>query len=154
MTCVAWDGRLLAVDGQTTFADQIADLDTNKLHRVNHPTRGLMVAGLSGSCPYFAKWLWEIEQGGFSASVAEIEHGQGLFVDRGGLCWEVQAAGTWERVQRYAATGSGAMLAYTVLRDGGSAVDAVRFAIRHSTTCGGTIRVYDPASNVIAVIKP
>jgi hypothetical protein len=153
MTCIAWDGRLLVADGQITFGDQIADLDAAKLHRLSHPTHGPMIAGLSGSCALWAKWLNEIEGSGFSASVAEIDTAEGLFVDREGRCWEVQTAGTWERVKRYAATGSGATFAYTVLRDGGSAVDAVRCASRHSTTCGGTIRIYDPASNVVVALR-
>lgn len=152
MTVIAWDGRLLVADSRISAGDQIITDDGEKLHHLTHPVRGPMIAGLSGSTRYWAKWLNVIEGQSFGEPVGAGEtyqHGQGLFVDRSGTCWEAQTDGTWEEVATYSTQGSGGLLANTVLRDGGDAVEAVRFACRHSMSCGGTIRVYCPASNVI-----
>jgi 20S proteasome alpha/beta subunit len=155
MTCLAWDGRYLVADGRSTLGDLIADDDVRKLRHINHPDHGPMVAGLCGQNRYFEKWLEAIEVGGFSAYLGSTESDVvgGFFVDRGGRCWEVDGDGTWIQVTSFSASGSGAVLAYPILRDGGSALDAVRFACRHSTSCGGTIRVYCPRSHVIVALK-
>lgn len=153
MTCVAWDGRLLAVDSLSTCGDQILHDDANKLHRLTHPEHGIMIAGIAGATSIMAHWLQCIEKEGFGAEAGDMDDAQGLFVSRDGRCWTNHPNGTPIFNHSYATTGSGGLLANTVLRDGGDAIQAVRFAIRHSTTCGGPIRVYCPSSGVIARIK-
>jgi len=153
VTCIAWDGRWLAADGLSTCGDQIINDDAVKLFRVHHPDHGPMMAGLAGMVPVFAHWLKELGKEGFPAEAADMDDACGLFVDRRGGCWTVYANGLWTRLTGSYAQGSGGLLALTVLRDGGSAVDAVRFASRHSTSCGGTIRVYDWKANGVMKLR-
>lgn len=154
MTVIAWDGRYLVTDGRTTCGDQIMSENATKLHRVHHPDHGSMMAACAGTVVAVAPWLEGIAQDGFKSDTAKDHDAAGLFVDRAGRCWEAHSDRLWLRCRDHASQGSGALLANTVLRDGGTALDAVRFAIRHSSTCGGTIRVYDWSSNVIVALRP
>lgn len=153
MTCIAWDGRLLVADGQSSYGNQIIHLDQRKLLRTSTPDLGPMVAGLSGATNFFQKWLDAIARDGFTAPVGNWDDAMGLFVDRRGQCFEAYANGTYSKPTSYAATGSGGSLAYAVMRDGGSAIDAVRYASKHLMSCGGDIRAYCPVSNVMVRLR-
>jgi ATP-dependent protease HslVU (ClpYQ) peptidase subunit len=140
MTVIAWDGKTLAADRQTTIAG--ARFTSQKIFRINGE-----LLGFSGGQPHGMRLLdWALT--GFEPATYPVEPDD----DRSGLILRITRD---RRIMRYDnafpciyedefyATGSGRDFALGALAAGKDAVGAVEIAIRFSTECGMGIDTLD-----------
>ena len=139
MTTIACDGKILAVDSQVTTGNSVA-FYTNKLMRWSDGYFAL--CGDFQHNGAFKAWL---EKAHTSSERVPPETGgafedmSALFTDGDGVLYEVgDQLWPWES-KIPAALGSGADIALTVMRRGGTAVEAVREACKYDIHTGGRV---------------
>lgn len=137
MTTIAWDGKTLAGDRQSTFDGTPAR--TRKVFRFSRPDRGDVVlcgcAGDTGDCQVYIRWAKDkdaIKKGppAFKSLVV-------LSIDSKRRIWCATENMHWYRIgAKFWAIGSGAEYALGAMAAGKSARDAVRIASKLDTSTG------------------
>ena len=139
MTTIAWDGRALAADTQSTDSGELAIGRVIKIGR-----RGRVLFGSSGSSSYVAAFL-DWGRGGFAGDPPKIEKDEGTssgFVIMGERIVEWFPCGRRQAFRaNLFADGSGYKLAIGAMEAGASAEQAVRIASKYDIHTGGEITV-------------
>ena len=132
MTTIAWDGRTLAADKQSTWGG--TPTRTRKIFRAKHPDGRVMIygcAGLTQECQAYTRWIdGEIEKPDFT----DISI---LSIDQKGRIWYANQSMLWARIitKRWA-IGSGCDYALGAMAAGKSAADAIRIASKLDVNTG------------------
>jgi ATP-dependent protease HslVU (ClpYQ) peptidase subunit len=132
MTTIAWDGRTLAADKQSTWGG--TPTRTRKIFRAKHPDGRVMIygcAGLTHECQAYTRWIdGEIEKPDFT----DISI---LSIDQKGRIWYANQSMLWARIitKRWA-IGSGCDYALGAMAAGKSAADAIRIASKLDVNIG------------------
>lgn len=136
MTVIAWDGKVLAGDKQTTGEDQgrlrwIA----RKVYRVKGADgehRLIGCAGDTGDCQLYVRWAR-----GFVKDRPNFTSLEVLCIDQRRRIWWADQRMHWQLVRsRFIAIGSGGDFAIGAMAAGKGARVAVRIANKLSSTCG------------------
>ena len=134
MTTIAWDGKTLAGDKQTTHDG--TPTPTRKVFRFMRRDDGQLVlcgcAGDTSDCQAYVRWARGItkKEPAFSDLLV-------MLIDRRGRVWCATEKMNWYRVgARQWAIGSGADYALAAMMCGKSAREAVRIASRLDTSTG------------------
>ena len=133
MTVIAWDGKTLAGDRQTTH-DNTPTL-TRKVYRIRHPRGGHVLIGCSGhsgDCQeYIRAALGEItEKPNFSSLLV-------LLIDQQGKAWGMNERLVWWAIDApYWSIGSGCDFALGAMHAGKTAREAVLIASKLDKSCG------------------
>lgn len=143
MTVIAWDGRTLAGDRQSTFG--AARSSTTKVRRLRN---GFLfgAAGNSATCREMGAW---IESGcrpdAFpQAQRAHDTYADCIVIDKHRQCWAYQMSPTPVLIEsRFFAFGAGSDFAMAAMHLGHRARVAVEVAIALCPSCGGEIDEID-----------
>lgn len=136
MTCIAWDGRLLAGDRLCRFGQ--TPTTHRKVYRVQAPCGRRALVGYSGNMAFIKAhlhWLHggerpDFTHGDFNWTVLMVDDRRQLYI-------RTTCSDYWERlgIKRFA-IGSGADFAMGAMECGVNAVEAVRIASRLDIGCG------------------
>jgi ATP-dependent protease HslVU (ClpYQ) peptidase subunit len=132
MTTIAWDGKTLAGDRQTTWGG--TPVRTRKVHKVRHPVHGTWLFGCAGSafdCAAFERWA-----NGLGQEVVFSEF-RVLAIHESGSIWAADESMKWLRlnVERWA-IGSGSDYALGAMVAGRSSREAVQVAMELDVNTG------------------
>lgn len=135
MTCIAWDGEMLAGDRQATHGGTPVHYG-RKVHRIRRFDDGRIVlfgcAGLTGDCHVYERWA-----AGKLTEAPKFTELHVLSVDEDRQVWVATENMHWFPVrEKYWAIGSGAEYALGAMAAGKNARDAVRIAMRYDNGCG------------------
>lgn len=136
MTVIAWDGRELAGDKQSTHANMArTPTRTRKVYRVvgsDGEVRLIGCAGNSDDCQNYVRWAkgLVLERPTFTSLHV-------LCIEERRRVWSAEEKIIWERVRsKFWAIGTGSDIALGAMASGKSAREAVLIASRFSTGCG------------------
>jgi ATP-dependent protease HslVU (ClpYQ) peptidase subunit len=139
MTTIAWDGRILAADRQSTWGGTATK--TRKIFRGVHPDGRKVIygcAGLTHECQAFTRWInGEIEK----PDLTDITI---LSIDHLGRVWYASQAMLWARLRvKQWAIGTGCDYALGAMAAGKSAAEAIRIASKLDVNTGFGVDVLE-----------
>ena len=136
MTIIVWDGKTLAADRMADDNGQRRTMTKIKRHK------DVLLAGTGTAAACGAVMNWFMNG-------ARIDDFPVLPAEQSCDLWVINKSGAIGKFESCAypvrfedamfACGDGAPYAYGVFEMGGTAVDAVKAAIKHCTSCGGSI---------------
>lgn len=132
MTTIAWDGRTLAADRQSTWGGTPTKI--RKIFRAEHADGRKLIygcAGLSHECQSYTRWIdGEICKPEFTDLTI-------LSIDQKGRIWYANQTMMWARIMtKQWAIGSGCDYAMGAMAAGKTAADAVRIASNLDVSTG------------------
>ena len=132
MTTIAWDGRTMSADRQSTYGT--TPTKTRKVFKAKHPDGREVIyacSGLTHECQEFTRWAnGEINQPVFTDISV-------ICVDRKLRVWQGNSAMQWARVKvKQWAAGSGADYALGAMAAGKTSAEAVRIASKLDVNTG------------------
>jgi ATP-dependent protease HslVU (ClpYQ) peptidase subunit len=132
MTTIAWDGRTLAADRQTTWGG--TPTRTRKIFRaINEDGREVIYgcAGLTHECSAYTRWIrGEIAAPAFTDISV-------LSIDRKGRIWHTNQSMHWIQIKvKYWAIGAGCDYALGAMAAGKSAIEAVKIESKFDVHTG------------------
>jgi ATP-dependent protease HslVU (ClpYQ) peptidase subunit len=140
VTCIAWDGEVLAGDRMCTVGGTPIPASAPKVHRMRAPNGKVALVGFSGSSAFQAGYLNWMRGG------EEPQHKPGedmkwaiMLVEWPRWVWyRSDSANRWDLfgAMSYWAIGSGCDYALGAMEHGASAREAVRIASRLDNQCG------------------
>lgn len=141
MTCIVWDGRVLAGDRLRLDDNNSAPNLVRKVWLVRAPNGRRYLVGCAGDsydCVAFVRWLKYQRPGDKPAPT----HFGALVIDEKLRVWSVNHKLVYvELTAKYAAIGCGYQFALGALACGADAVKAVRIAARFDAHVGGGVNV-------------
>ena len=144
MTCLAWCGKTLAADSRSSCDGDIVCDNTQKIYTLNdipYVIDTLKVIAVAGRLADFDKIMHYLHSEDFPS--ANINHGvHAIIVGERFVYMLENNSGYLIRYPKKTqlATGSGGVFAKSGMMLGLSAKDAVKHAIKISTSCGGRIQ--------------
>lgn len=147
MTTLCWDGKTLACDSRVTAGTRIISNSYKKLFRLNsveYRDDILYAAGLCGSLSDFVKILDFLEMGALPDE--DFTHEAGILIVGSKRVYRIEEGTSYLIPYDYAtqlASGSGASYAFSAMKLGLNAKDAVKHAINIDSASGGKVQIID-----------
>lgn len=138
MTTIATDGKTMAGDGLSHWANSILSRRVVKIRKIGKELFGF--SGSSDQAHSFIKWY---KAGADPDNMPSMSDLNVLMVNKSGVYIACQPAFNFQRVDRVMAIGSGADYAVGAMAAGKKPREAVRIASRYDWGTGGRITVLE-----------
>lgn len=142
MTCIAFDGQIMAADSMATNDDNMNLGRFEKIYVKNG-----MIIGMSGTCNEVAEFVDDIRfhKNGFRLARHSGFENINALVVHSGQCWKYDGGTMGYKVSSPISIGCGRQYAMAAMHLGKNAPQAVRVAIALDCKCGGPVDWVDTA---------